>query len=165
MRKTFVWLVISAAFIGPGTVTTATKAGASFGTSLLWTLVFAVFACVILQEGAARIYIVSGKQLGQAILTQFESTSKKLSLGLSLTFAVVLGCAAYEAGNILGAVAGVSLTANMDAQLITIAIVLLAGLLLYFGKFQLLTSFLGVLVGIMCLGLHVVLFKLELYTK
>ena len=69
MRKTLVWLVISAAFVGPGTVTTATKAGEALGTTLLWTIMFAVFACVLLQEGAARIYIVSGKQLRNVILT------------------------------------------------------------------------------------------------
>ncbi|MEZ4850004.1 MAG: hypothetical protein R3B93_15585 [Bacteroidia bacterium] len=34
------WSVISAAFIGPGTVTTASKAGATYHTELLWALVF-----------------------------------------------------------------------------------------------------------------------------
>ena len=157
-----VWLVISAAFIGPGTVTTATKAGATYGTSLLWTLVFAVIACILLQEGAARIYIASGKQLGQAILEQFKTTSTKFSLGLSLTFAVVLGCAAYEAGNILGAVAGVSLSSFLNTKVITIAIVLIAGILLYIGKFHVLTTVLGTLVGIMGIGLLIVVFNLDL---
>jgi Mn2+/Fe2+ NRAMP family transporter len=162
MRKTLVWLVISAAFIGPGTVTTAAKAGAAYGTSLLWTLLFAIVACVLLQEGAARIYLASGKQLGQAILEQFRSSSSKYTLGLSLTFAVVLGCAAYEAGNILGAVAGISLSANLNTQFMTVAIVLTAGILLYFGKFRLITAFLGSLVGIMGIGLIIIVFNLDL---
>ena len=34
------WSVISAAFIGPGTVTTAANAGSLFGTQLLWALLF-----------------------------------------------------------------------------------------------------------------------------
>ena len=42
------WSIISAAFIGPGTVTTATKAGADFQFQLLWALLFATFACLIL---------------------------------------------------------------------------------------------------------------------
>ena len=32
--------LVAAAFIGPGTVTTATLAGANFGYALLWALVF-----------------------------------------------------------------------------------------------------------------------------
>ena len=44
------WSVLAAAFIGPGTVTTAASAGAQHGLSLLWALVFSTFACVILHE-------------------------------------------------------------------------------------------------------------------
>jgi uncharacterized protein YyaL (SSP411 family) len=41
--------IVAAAFIGPGTITTCTLAGASFGVSLLWVLVFATTATVLLQ--------------------------------------------------------------------------------------------------------------------
>ena len=61
------WSVISAAFIGPGTVTTASAAGASFDLDLIWALVFATLACIVLQEAAARVTIGSGKTLGEAI--------------------------------------------------------------------------------------------------
>ena len=44
------WSVVSSAFIGPGTITTAAKSGASFGTDLLWALVFSTLACLLLQE-------------------------------------------------------------------------------------------------------------------
>ncbi len=36
IMNVLLWSIISAAFIGPGTVTTATKAGADFQFSLLW---------------------------------------------------------------------------------------------------------------------------------
>ena len=42
------WSIIAAAFIGPGTVTTASKAGASFQMALLWALVFSIIATIIL---------------------------------------------------------------------------------------------------------------------
>ncbi|MCB0548279.1 MAG: divalent metal cation transporter, partial [Phaeodactylibacter sp.] len=58
------WSIISAAFIGPGTVTTAAKAGASFQLQLIWALAFSIFATIILQEAAARITLASGKNLG-----------------------------------------------------------------------------------------------------
>ncbi len=59
------WSVIAAAFIGPGTVTTAARAGASFQYQLLWALVFSTIATIILQEAAARITIASGKRPGR----------------------------------------------------------------------------------------------------
>lgn len=40
--------IVTAAFIGPGTVTTSTLAGANFGYALLWALLFATFATIIL---------------------------------------------------------------------------------------------------------------------
>ncbi|WP_293610903.1 hypothetical protein [Ponticaulis sp.] len=41
--------LVAAAFIGPGTVTACTMAGANFGFGLLWALVFASVATIILQ--------------------------------------------------------------------------------------------------------------------
>ena len=61
------WSAISAAFIGPGTVTTAAAAGAGYGMSLLWALLFSTIACLSLQEASARLTIASGKPLAQAI--------------------------------------------------------------------------------------------------
>ena len=90
-------MVIAAAFIGPGTVTTAAAAGAGYGYSLLWALVFSIIACILLQESAARITIASGLTLGEAIKHRFKSQKVALAIGV----AIFLGCAAYEAGNIL----------------------------------------------------------------
>ena len=161
LRKTLIWFVISAAFIGPGTVTTATSAGAQYGLTLLWTIVFAIIACIVLQEGAARINIAANLSLGQAIVKQFNSENKKISLAVVLTIAVVLGCAAYEAGNILGAVSGISLTIGVNTQMATIGIIIVAGTLLYTNRFSLITNFLAAIIGIMGLSLMVVAFSLE----
>ncbi len=165
IRQTLIWFVISAAFIGPGTVTTATNAGARYGLSLLWTLVFAIIACIILQEGAARINIVARLSLGQAIVKQFGGNNRQSVLAYGLTIAVVLGCAAYEAGNILGAVAGMALTANINTQLATAAIVVLAFVLLFTNRFTLLTGFLAAIIGVMGLSLLGVAFTLDINLK
>ena len=45
--------LVTAAFIGPGTVTVCTLAGARFGYSLLWALLFATIATIIFQIGRA----------------------------------------------------------------------------------------------------------------
>ncbi len=156
VRNSLVWFVITAAFIGPGTVTTATAAGATFSYSLLWTLVFAVVACVVLQEGVARIYIVAGLTLGQAV---------RQTLGggwpMAIAAAIILGCAAYEAGNILGAVSGVQLITGSHPALSTLLIVALAALLLASGRFMLLTRLLAFVIGLMGLGLLVLVVSLH----
>ncbi|MCA8893259.1 MAG: divalent metal cation transporter, partial [Hyphomonas sp.] len=55
--------LVAAAFIGPGTVTACTLAGANFGYALIWALVFATAATMVLQDMAARLGIASGKGL------------------------------------------------------------------------------------------------------
>ena len=59
--------LVTAAFIGPGTITTASLAGANFGFSLLWVLVFSVVATFILQEMAARLGLITGKGLAESL--------------------------------------------------------------------------------------------------
>lgn len=101
------WSVISAAFIGPGTVTTATKAGVFFHYDLMWTILFSILACLFLQEASARIAIFSGMNLGEAIAKHFEGRSSRFFVLTAIMIAIVLGSAAYETGNILGSVEGV----------------------------------------------------------
>ena len=105
------WSIIAAAFIGPGTVTTASKAGASLGMGLLWALLFSIVATIILQEAAARITIASGKNLGEILAIKYGADGRS-RIKVLLFLAVAFGCAAYQAGNMLGALGGVALFAN-----------------------------------------------------
>ena len=66
-------LIITAAFIGPGTVTTCTLAGANFGYALLWTMFFAIIATYVLQEMSGRVGLVGGMGLGEAINKELPS--------------------------------------------------------------------------------------------
>jgi Mn2+/Fe2+ NRAMP family transporter len=143
------WSVISAAFIGPGTVTTCSAAGASYGLSLLWALLFSTLACLTLQEAAARIPVVSGLDLGQALRHRARSR-RSGGVGIALVLgAVVLGCAAYEAGNILGAVAGASLQVGMPWRGLTLLVGATAGLMLWFARAKTVARALGVVVAVM----------------
>ncbi len=108
-------ILIAAAFIGPGTITTCTLAGARFGYALLWGLLFSVFATIVLQEMTARLGIVSRMGLGEALNKQFTSKlSRALAIFLVLS-AIVIGNAAYETGNILGATLGVEHTSKITS--------------------------------------------------
>ena len=100
------WSVVSAAFIGPGTVTTVTKAGAYFHYDLMWTILFSIFACYILQEASVRVTIYSGMNLGKAISVYFANSKGRGVILFLITMAIILGSAAYETGNILGSVEG-----------------------------------------------------------
>jgi Mn2+/Fe2+ NRAMP family transporter len=94
--------LVTAAFIGPGTVTTCTMAGAKFGYALLWGMLFSVIATIILQEMSARLGIVTQKGLGEAIRESTKTVwSKAVAITLVLS-AIVIGNAAFETGNVLG---------------------------------------------------------------
>ena len=125
------WSVIAAAFIGPGTVTTAAAAGASFGTALLWALLFSTLACFVLQEASARLTVVTGRTLGQALRDRYRDAVSGVMILLLVLGAIVLGCAAYEAGNILGGVAGAALATGWSKQGLTLLCGLAAFLLLW----------------------------------
>ena len=66
-------LLVAAAFIGPGTVTAATQAGAKFGVVLLWAVLFGTVATIVLQEMAARLGIIGRLGLGEALRQRFAS--------------------------------------------------------------------------------------------
>ncbi len=141
------WSIISAAFIGPGTVTTAAKAGATYHFQLLWALTFSIAAAIVLQEAAARITIASGKSLGEIIALRYVERGRNLCL--LLFAAVAFGCAAYEAGNILGAVAGLQLLTQAPAPLLALAVAVPAALLLWNGRYALIARVMGAVVFLM----------------
>ncbi len=143
------WSVISAAFIGPGTVTTAAKAGATFGFDLLWALVFSTIACLVLQEASARITILSNHNLGQAIAYQFKDKSTRIVILALIIGAIILGSAAYQTGNILGAVAGISLVSPISPKIIILILAVIAALVLSLPTLQNLARFTGVIVILM----------------
>ena len=99
-------MMVSAAFIGPGTVTACTLAGANFGFALLWALLFATVTTIILQSFAVRIALVTQLGLAEAMLKTIASPIVRSLAALLLISALVLGNAAYEAGNMSGAALG-----------------------------------------------------------
>ena len=143
------WSVISAAFIGPGTITTATQAGASYGFDLLWALVFSTFACLLLQEASARVAIHSGLNLGQAIGHSFENKAGKTSILILIIGAIILGSAAYETGNILGSIEGIKLIFDVPQYVIVLSIGILAFVALSLRSVQTIAKFMGFIVVFM----------------
>lgn len=154
------WSIIPAAFIGPGTVTTAASAGARHGYALLWALVFSTFATLVLQEASARVTVVSGRNLGEAIRDRFGGgASGVLVLGLVLG-AIVLGNAAFEAGNILGAGAGAALGIGFSTALVPLVIGAVAAGVLWIGTPKTVATLLAITVAFMGIAFLVTAFLL-----
>lgn len=98
--------LVTAAFIGPGTVITATLSGASFGFALLWAIVFSTGATLVLQEMTARLGVVTQQGLGENIYNATSGKSFGILLKLLIVSAIVIGNGAYQSGNIAGATLG-----------------------------------------------------------
>ncbi|WDI33051.1 Nramp family divalent metal transporter [Hyphococcus flavus] len=142
----------AAAFIGPGTVTTATLAGAGYGYALVWALVFATIAAIILQETAARLGVAGRRGLGEAIMEQFaDNRVLRWVSGALIISALFIGNAAYEGGNIAGAVLGVeaAFPEFLSRPLIAGVIALAAGIILLLGGYRIIEKVLIVAVLIM----------------
>jgi len=141
--------IIAAAFIGPGTVTTASLAGANFGFHLVWALLFSVFATIVLQDMAARLGVASGQGLASAMKEMAYKPWLKNAFILLIVSAIGIGNAAYESGNLTGAAIG--LDAFIDIGISAWAAVLgaLAIALLYSGSYKWIESVLVYLVFIM----------------
>ena len=59
--------LVTAAFVGPGTITTASIAGADYGYVLLWALLLSFLTTLVFQEMSLRLGIVTGRGLADAL--------------------------------------------------------------------------------------------------
>ena len=151
MKKFGPALLVTAAFIGPGTVTTASIAGANFGFALVWALLFSVFATFVLQEMASRLGLVTGKGLAEALRNSIDTPLLKTLAVILVISAIGLGNAAYQAGNLTGAALGVSSVVGGSLVMWVWLLGGLAALLLWMGKYAILEKALIALVGLMSL--------------
>ena len=98
-------IIITSAFIGPGTVTICTLAGINYGYSLIWCIIFSIIATCYLQEVSSRLGIISRKGLSE-VLTDIDNTFIRRIIISIIFLSLFIGNAAYESGNISGTVMG-----------------------------------------------------------
>jgi len=149
--------MVAAAFIGPGTVTVCTLAGVEFGYELLWAMLLSILATVVLQEMAVRVGLVTGQGLTHVLREQLHSHPWSRAVVLLLILcAVVVGNAAYEAGNISGGRLGLETLFGLEGQdiarYLSLPIGAAAFVLLYLGSYRVLERALILLVGLMSLS-------------
>ena len=108
-------VLIAAAFIGPGTVTLCTIAGVSYGYSLIWAIILSIFATIFLQELSLRIGLATKMNVAEVIRKSVKSVFLNRFLLILIVSSILIGNAAYEAGNITGASLGISGIINYEA--------------------------------------------------
>jgi NRAMP (natural resistance-associated macrophage protein)-like metal ion transporter len=141
--------LVTAAFIGPGTITTCSLAGAQFGYALIYALVFATITTIILQGMTGRLSLGSKHDLAQA-LREFPQSQATRSLFIVLTLSsITFGCAAYEAGNIIGGSLGLEAITSVSNKIWVAVISLIAVFILGLGKYKLVEKLLIFLVFLM----------------
>ena len=103
-------LFIFLAVVGPGIITanvdndaggilTYSKAGATFGYSLLWTLIPITVALIVVQEMVARMGVVTGKGLADLIREEY---------GFRITFILMILLLVTDLGNTISEFAGLA---------------------------------------------------------
>ena len=152
--------LVAAAFIGPGTVTLCTLAGVNFGYALLWAMTLSVLATIILQEMSARLGVITQKGLSETIRAEIKNPIVRLILIILILSAIVVGNAAYEAGNISGGALGVkTLFGTPELQVFNLnidvwpnVIGVIAFTLLFIGSYKVIERVLIVMVILMSLS-------------
>ena len=124
--------MVAAAFIGPGTLTTAATTGASSGLALAWTILFALIATVTLQELAVRSALATQRDLAPLAREFGGAIWGRWLVAPLIVAAIGIGNAAYQSGNLSGAAVG--LTAFMPdhfasgvLSLSAVAVILILG--------------------------------------
>ena len=149
-------VLIAAAFIGPGTVTLCTIAGASFGYSLIWAIILSTFFTIVLQEMSLRIGLVTRMNLARVIRTSIKSVLLNRLLILLIISSILIGNAAYEAGNITGASLGLSaIINNLSFNYFPVLIGIIAFIILYQGDYKIIERSLISLVIVMSISFFI----------
>ena len=140
---------VTAAFIGPGTVTTASLAGANYGYVLVWAVFFAVFATLVLQNMALRIGVAGNSSFAQELAKLSRRPLVRGLVFLIVILAIGFGNAIYQAGNLTGAAMGLSGLLGADLRIWVLTVFAVAFGLLWTGTYRQIERVLVSLVAIM----------------
>jgi NRAMP (natural resistance-associated macrophage protein)-like metal ion transporter len=146
--------MVAAAFIGPGTVTSCSVSGATYGYTLLWAMLFSTISVIIMQMMAARLGIVKQMGLGEALRTKFTGTASRIILAILVIAAVFIGNVAYETGNVSGSILGIQaiatpLSTTTGKIVLAIVIGVIGFILLFSGSYSIVEKILTALVVVM----------------
>jgi len=99
-------IVVTAAFIGPGSLTVCAIAGVEFGYELLWAVLLSCIITIFFQNTVANLSFKSGQGLVELFNNKLNNSILCYLFTAWVLIAIFIGNAAYEAGNISGAFIG-----------------------------------------------------------
>ena len=140
--------LVVAAFVGPGTVLTCATAGIDFGYALIWVLLFSVGATFVLQSFTAGAGILSGLGMGEALRRHTENSAARWIVIALVVLGLWAGTAAFETGNIAGAVAGMNSLIALPHSVLVLLIGGIAAVILLL-QLRVMTRILAGLVALM----------------
>ena len=112
-------MLIVGSFIGPGTVTSATRAGANYGYSLFWCVIFSVIAVIVLQGMASRLGIITQEGLAENLVNDFKQhPALQKTLCWLVAISIAIGGFAYMAGDLTGTSIGISALTGISPRII-----------------------------------------------
>ncbi|WP_049991724.1 Nramp family divalent metal transporter [Natrinema salifodinae] len=141
--------LVAAAFVGPGTVTTASVIGAEYAYLLVWTIAFSILATIVLQEMSARLGLITQEGLGEAFRSEFDNPIAQAVTVALVVSAIGIGTAAFQTGNIVGGAAGLSTITGISENVWGPIIGLVAAGLLWTGNYKLIERVFVGLVAVM----------------
>lgn len=146
-------VLVAAAFIGPGTVTSCMMAGVEYGYGLLWAMLLSVLATLFLQGMSARLGIVTQNGLADAVNSEVQWPSLKYFMIVMIFSAIVIGNAAYEGGNIAGGTLGLEAIFGITyASYYPLVVALFVFALLIIGSYKVLEKVFVLLVLLMSIS-------------
>ena len=154
--------LVTAAFIGPGTVSVCALAGIEHAYGLIWVMIISLIMTLFLQELTARLAIIDQLDLTELILSHLNRNKWIRISIISLIFvAIVFGNTAYEAGNLSGVNIGLRIL-SFDDHFINllgvklnyaiIGITAIALLILHLRSYKRIEKILMLLVGVLSLS-------------
>ncbi|MBL30345.1 MAG: manganese transporter [Flavobacteriaceae bacterium] len=101
-------VIITSAFIGPGSLTVCALAGVDFGFELLWAVLLSCLITIFFQNIVANLSYHHNLGLIELLKNKLNNKSLKVFFKYYILITIFFGNAAYEAGNISGALLGLN---------------------------------------------------------
>lgn len=138
-------IIIAAVVIGPGSVTTLSTMGASYGYDPLWVIIFACIASYIYQEPATRLACTRQMSVMDAARKKYHPIVPKCLFVL-----LYFGTLVFQAGNFIGAAMSMNyFVPQLSIVAWTNIMIIIALIMALMSKYELLENFTKILVGIM----------------
>ena len=137
-------LITACVVIGPGSILTSSKIGASEGYSKVWVVLVSVFFMMIYTQLAARLGVASQLSVGD-LIRQHAGRPLAILIGLGVFFI----SAAFQFGNNLGVHSALATVADFDYWIFLVNALAIVCMFSFRNLYQLLERLMTWLVGLM----------------